>query len=141
MVARLGMSQTCTVEFPMHSFTPEDFLVFVELEGFWDDWCDLGLDDEDLLALQVLIMIQPSRPPVIPGTGGLRKIRFAPARWKSGKSGAIRVCYVFLAEHGVVLLAVPYSKREMDDLSAAHKKAYREIIRAVRNEYSRRPVK
>ncbi len=125
----------------MHAFTPEDLFVFVELDGFWEDWCDLGLGDEDLLALQVLIMMQPSKPPVIPGTGGLRKIRFAPARWKTGKSGAIRVCYVFLAEHGIVLLVVPYSKKERDDLPPAHKKAYRELIRAIRQEYSTRPVK
>jgi hypothetical protein len=121
--------------------TPKDFLVFVELEGFWDDWQDLGLSDDDLLDLQVLIAKQPRMPPVIPGTGGLRKIRFAPARWKRGKSGAVRVCYAFLAEFGAVLLVVPYSKHERDDLSPVHKKAYRELMRRIKYEYSSRPVK
>lgn len=114
--------------YPGHAFKPEDLLTFVEMDGFSDDWKDLGLNDEDLMALQISIMLRPKGAPVIPGTSGLRKVRFAPSGWKTGKSGAIRVCYVHFQEYGVVLLVVAYSKDEADDIPAAYKKAYRELI-------------
>jgi len=89
-----------TLLYPNHELTPEDLLHFVELDEFRDDWEQLGLDVEgDLWALQILIMRNPGGTPVIPETGGLRKMRFAPGRWNTGKSGAVRVCYVYFPDH------------------------------------------
>lgn len=113
-------------------------LTFVELEGFLDDWTDLGLTDTDLHALQAMIMASPSAGKVVKGAGGLRKMRFAPARWRSGKSGAVRVCYVYYPDYAVVLLVVAYSKSERDDLSAADKKFFRRVIGVIDREFSRR---
>src|SRR5665213_2831955 len=41
-------------------------------------WRSEKLRDEDLQALETLIMRNPSGPGIMKGTGGLRKIRFAP---------------------------------------------------------------
>lgn len=70
----------------------------------------MKLTDEDLAALQIAIMCRPRAGDLISGTGGLRKLRFAPGGWKSGKSGALRVCYVFLEKYGMVLLCLAFSK-------------------------------
>jgi hypothetical protein len=115
------------------SFSPEDLLHFVEMPEFTKAWEEMGLDDEDdLLALQLLIMAAPKKPPVIRGTGGLRKMRFAPPRWDTGKSGAARVCYVHFEEVGIVLLVLAYQKNERDDISERGKKVIRQLIADTR---------
>jgi hypothetical protein len=110
------------------------------MEGFAADWKDLGLADDDLMALQVLIMLKPKGCPVVRGTGGLRKMRFSPPKWGRGKSGAIRVCYVFFEEYRMVLLIVAYAKNEADDLSAQQKKDIRKLIARERAELSKRAI-
>lgn len=120
------------LRYPKHIIDPQDFLTFVELDEFIDDWKKLGLnDDEDLFALQIVIMANPEGSPVIEGTGGLRKLRFAPASWKRGKRGSARVCYAYFKEHALALLVTAYSHKEKANLSAKEKqgiKAYLEQI-------------
>ena len=97
-------------------------LNFVELRPFTRRWRELNLDDEgDLAALQLQIMRAPTSAPVIRGTAGLRKMRFAPPSWKTGKSGALRVAHVYFPDFGVVLLAAVYPKNVKADLTAAEK--------------------
>jgi len=124
-----GESHQHTVVYPQHHFDPKDLLTFVEMEGFTKEWHDLGLDDEDdLSALQIMIMMEPHSGPVVRGTGGLRKLRFSPDDWSVGKRGGLRVCYVYFEQFGLVLLVTVYSKTEKDDLSAEGKKAIRQLI-------------
>jgi hypothetical protein len=54
-----------------------DWKRFVEIPYFQSKWNSLGLDDDDLRALQIMLTASPERWPVIAGTGGLRKVRFA----------------------------------------------------------------
>jgi hypothetical protein len=118
--------------------SPEDFLNFVELDQFRDDWEELGLDVEnDLWELQSTIMIDPEGSPVISGTDGLRKLRFAPVDWPKGKSGAVRVCYVYIKEHWLVLLVMAYGKAEKLDLTAAEKKGIKEYIHRIRQSLAK----
>src|SRR5205085_9439991 len=91
-----------TVVYPEHAVLPGDLLRFIELKTFSDAWRELKLDDDDLAALQILIMRNPQGQPGLAGTGGLRKMRFAPARWKRGKSGAARVGYAYLQPYATV---------------------------------------
>src|SRR6185312_7330716 len=77
---------------------------FLHLDLFDEEWSGLGLGDGDLQELQSAILASPERYPVIRGTGGLRKIRFAPSREARGKSGAYRIGYVRFREFGFILL-------------------------------------
>lgn len=118
-----------TLRYPEHQFTPADFVHFVHLDEFADDWERLGLDlEDDLSALEFLIMANPKGAPVVPGTGGLRKLRFAPERWKVGRSGAARVGYAYFEAHWHVLLMVAYGKGEKDDLTPEERKAIKEYL-------------
>lgn len=75
---------------------PEQLLDFVETGAFAARWDSLGLDDEDdLAALQIQIMRDPKRAPVIRGTDGIRKVRFVPPRWRTGKRGLRGCCMSF----------------------------------------------
>jgi len=62
--------------------------VFVELPAFERHRADY-LDDEASLRLQRLLMLNPEAGVVIPGTGGLRKLRFGDER--RGKANVV-VC-------------------------------------------------
>jgi hypothetical protein len=127
------------LRYPRHAIDPQDLLQFVELRQFTDHWARLGLDDEgDLFALQIFIMANPKGAPVIEGTGALRKMRFAPAKWNIGKRGAARVCYAYFEEHGLVLLVMVYDHKEKDNLSAVEKKGIKRYLEQINHYLSTR---
>ena len=121
----------------MDPFKPEEWLRFVRFPAFTRDWERLGLDDTALQALETEILRDPTRPPVIRGTGGLRKIRFAAPGSGRGRSGAYRVCYVDFPEFGTVALVVVFGKNEKDNLTPADRKAIAAAIQAYRAELER----
>lgn len=132
---------------PNRPLKPEDLLTFIELTGFIRDWEDLRLDAEfDLLALQVAIMSQPKGGAVIQGTGGLRKLEFAPPRGlggggrKRGKRNACRVCYVYFEEYHTVLLVTAYAKGRKEDLSNVEKSSIKKVIERIRHRLSSRQL-
>ncbi|MCG8450778.1 MAG: hypothetical protein MI725_14505 [Pirellulales bacterium] len=115
--------------YPQREIGPEDFLHFFQLDEFADDWKSLGFDlEEDLAALEISIMADPEAGKVIPGAGGLRKIRFAKEQDQIGKRKGVRVCYVYFKEHWTVLLVVAYGKHEKGDLSPTEKTAIKGYI-------------
>ena len=116
---------------------PVDLLHFIEMKPFSKTWAALRLGDEVLHALQTKITVDPKLPPVVPETGGLRKMRFSPESWNVGKSGALRVCYVYFEEFQIVLLALVYPKAERLDLTPEEKKALRNLIERQWDAFSR----
>jgi hypothetical protein len=120
-----------------HRIKPEDVVIFVELDDFTNDWQELRFSDDDLHALQLTIMEKPKGAPVVPGTRGLRKIRFAPAKSGKGKSGGSRVCYAYFEEYALVLLVLAYPKSEKDDLSNAEKKAIKKLLEEIEQEFAK----
>lgn len=130
----------CTLVYPEHALSPEDLLNFIETKVFTREWKTLGLSDDDLFALQILLMGGPKRPPVIPGTGGLRKVRFSPPAWRKGKRGALRVCYVYFEEYAIVLLVIVYAKGEKDSLSAREKAIIKRMIEEQEKELAKGPI-
>jgi hypothetical protein len=111
-----------------------DWPRFVQSRFFTKEWDRLGLDDEDLRALELLLMAAPDQPPVIPGTGGLRKIRFAKRGSGRGKSSSYRTCYVYFFEHNLIYLLLVYGKGEKTDLTAAERRMIARIIDEVRED-------
>ena len=118
----------------MEAFKPDDWPRFVRFPAFTRDWERLGLTDRDLRALEVEILKDPDRSPVIRGTGGLRKLRFVEPGAARGKSGAFRICYAVFPEFGTVALAVVFGKSEKDNLTAADRKAVSEVLRDYQAE-------
>ncbi len=122
---------------PKHALDPEDLLNFIETKAFTRKWKNLGLSDDVLFALQIAMMGNPKGYPVVPGTGGLRKLRFSPPEWRQGKRGALRVCYVYFEEHAIVLLVIVYTKREKDTLSAQEKRTIKQMIEQWEKELAK----
>jgi len=118
-------------------FKPEDWPRFVRFPAFTRDWERLGLSDAALRALEIEILKDPTRAPVIRGTGGLRKLRYVEPGAARGKRGAFRVCYAVFPEFGTVALAVVFGKNEKDNLTTADRDAIAAIIGSYRVELER----
>ncbi|HEY8097568.1 MAG TPA: transcriptional regulator, partial [Methylobacter sp.] len=63
------------------------------------------------------LAINPEVGDVIPGTAGLRKVRWA--RQGMGKRGGVRVIYFNRLEEGVIWLLIVYAKAKFDNLPVA----------------------
>ena len=59
------------------------------------------------------------------GTGGVRKIRFAPPSWNMGKSGTTRVCYALFVNIDTVYLLTMFGKNQKANLTADEKASIR----------------
>jgi len=74
------------------------------------------LDDDQLQELQTILLLYPAMGAVIPGSGGLRKLRWVSAG--KGKKGVLRIIYYWvIVDHRIILLHV-YKKNRQEDLSS-----------------------
>ena len=84
------------------------------------------LSDDEYAALQRELMRDPEAGPVIRGTGGVRKLRWAaPGR---GKRGGYRVIYFVRRANGVIWMLTMYPKNVADTIPAHVLKRIREEI-------------
>jgi hypothetical protein len=96
---------------------------FISIGSFDRRWTSLGLDDDDRRALESAIQADPDGPPLLQGTGGLRKLRFAVPGSGRGKSGSYRVGYAHFRQPGIILLMQVWAKNEKSNLSRAERNA------------------
>lgn len=85
------------------------------------------LDDQQFGTIQNMLLEKPAAGDRIPGTGGLRKLR-----WRAegrGKRGGVRVIYFYLEARQVILLLLLYPKNVRDDLSPEQKRKLIEVVR------------
>ena len=80
-------------------------------------------------ALEAAIVANPNAGDVIPGLGGIRKIRFAMGG--KGKRGGGQAIYFLLMADETILMLTAYSKAEQEDLSEAQKTALLKFINEV----------
>jgi putative transcriptional regulator len=62
------------------------------------------------------------------GTGGLRKIRFAPPSRGKGKSGSMRIGYAQYPEFGRIYLVTLFLKKNTDNLSVADRQDIQSVL-------------
>jgi hypothetical protein len=105
---------------------------FIEVPLFSKRWAEIGLGDEELLALQIMLLKDPQSGPVMEGTGGIRKVRF-PLENK-GKSGSVRVCYTDFEELEVTYLITAFTKNEKDNLTNEEKNVLKKLVKALKAE-------
>jgi hypothetical protein len=108
---------------------------FVETAEF-TEWVKEHLSDEALSDLQRELLNAPDIGSVMPGCGGLRKMRVADPRRGKGKRGGARVIYLHVAEANVIFLMDIYGKGEQEDLTANQKK----ILKGLAQSYKRAAI-
>ncbi len=102
------------------------------LPEFEKRWKQMNLNDNDLKRLQSELLFNSQKNPVMKGTGGLRKIRFAFEN--TGKSGSARIVYVDFVIYNTIYLISAYPKNEKDNLSNAERNAIKNIIEKLEEQ-------
>jgi hypothetical protein len=98
------------------------------------------LDDEGFRQLQDALAANPEEGDLIPGAGGVRKLRWADTRRGKGKRGGLRVIYYcFLSDEEIWLLTL-YGKDEASDLSKDEKAQLKRALEAERAARKRREM-
>jgi hypothetical protein len=97
-------------------------VVFVETPIFTRRVADC-LDDDEYAALQGFLAERPEAGKNMPGTGGIRKLRWAGSG--RGKRGGLRVIYFWWMSRDRISMLMIYPKSERDDLTAGQLKQLR----------------
>lgn len=111
-------------------------IAFVELQGFSSVREEHFGGDETFRQLQLWLTNNPKLAPVIPGTGGLRKARWADPSKGTGKRGGLRVIYLFIEEVSMIVLFNVYSKNVVTDLTPEQKRAAAKYARSIREYFA-----
>lgn len=85
------------------------------------------LKDDEYKELQDRLVTNPRAGTVIPGSEGLRKLR-----WRvegRGKRGGIRVIYYYLASDDWIFMLAAYAKGAQADLTAKEVAALKRLVR------------
>lgn len=105
---------------------------FIEVPMFTKKQKKLGLTDDNLRELQNILLKEPKSGDVIQGTGGLRKIRIPLDN--TGKRGGGRAVYVDVEVKETIYFINVYTKNEKDDLTEDEKKAFKAVIKILKEE-------
>ncbi len=84
------------------------------------------LSDEEYRLFQATLLERPDVGKVIPGGGGLRKVRWGLEG--RGKSGGARVIYYWFTVQGIILLLFMYPKNIQENLTQEQLKHLKRII-------------
>ena len=79
------------------------------------------LSEEEYEGLKLFLVLNPESGDMIPGSGGLRKLRWI--RTGTGKRGGVRVIYFLRTSRGEIALLTLYSKSKVGNLPPPYREA------------------
>jgi hypothetical protein len=97
---------------------------------------DKLMDDDERAALILYLAGNPTAGDLIPGTGGVRKLR-----WRlegRGKRGGARVIHFFHSAQSPLFLLTVFAKNERADLSQADRNSFRTLTKLLVDTYGSR---
>ena len=114
----------------------EDFIgtkwfQFVEAPAF-SRFREEYLDDDGFAELQRYLAKNPEAGDMVPGAGGIRKLRWKDPRRGKGRRGGLRVIYYCFLSDQEIWLLTPYDKNEAADLTKAERDQLRRALEAER---------
>jgi len=84
------------------------------------------LPDEEYRQLQEALLMRPEAGKLIPGGGGLRKIRWRIS--STGKRGGLRIIYYWDTPDGTFFMLTVYKKSKQEDLTQSQLKILRKLV-------------
>lgn len=113
----------------MHDHPP---LSVVELPTYAKR-AETRLTAEEAAAVIALVARDPKCGDLIPGGGGVRKVRFGAG--SRGKSGGVRVIYYFHDADNPVFLLTLFAKNEQANLSKAERNELAKLVKLLVDTY------
>lgn len=98
---------------------------FIETPIFTSE-VDQLLSPEEYRGLQLALVLRPEQGALIPGGGGIRKLRWR--RRGSGKRSGIRVIYYWITSEETIYMLFLYPKTRQSDLSERQLKLLRRLV-------------
>lgn len=89
--------------------------------------------DDERAALVDFMARNPESGDLIPGTGGVRKVRWG--RAGSGKRGGVRVIYFYYHMEAPLYLLMAYAKASIKDMTPDQKKAVVTLTGILKQEH------
>lgn len=117
-----------------HNIDMKRMITIIEFPGFLlQVGNSIGADERDEFINY--IARNPEAGDLIPGTGGVRKVRWGSKN--KGKSGGVRVIYYFYDELSPIFLLTAYGKGEKENLTAEQKKQISALAQILKAECKR----
>jgi hypothetical protein len=104
-------------------------VVFIELTPFIE-FREATWTDDELQQLQAFLIRTPDAGDLIPGGGGVRKLRWA--RAGQGKRGGARVIYFWRVAHSQIFLIYGYAKSRNENLDAQQLKFFSNLTKELK---------
>ena len=101
-------------------------MIFVETPIFTRELRGV-LSDDDYRNLQFALLLRPEAGPIIPGSGGLRKVRWSLGA--RGKRGGLRVIYYWDKPKECIYMLLLYSKSRQEDLTQEQLRTLRKLVK------------
>ena len=93
---------------------------------------DRYLDDDGYRELQTYLNEHPESGKIVPGSGGVRKLRWAAVG--RGKRGGLRIIYYLRLARGHIWMLTLYGKNVREDIPAHVLKALKEAIEDAKDD-------
>lgn len=94
------------------------------------------LSEDERESLIAYLSAHPTAGVIIPGTGGVRKLRWK--RQGSGKSGGVRVIYFYHNDQIPLFLLTVFSKAQKVSLHQAERNELAQLTRILKDHYRRK---
>ena len=88
------------------------------------------LSDDAREEMEASIVVAPGQAPIIRGTGGIRKLRWAGSG--RGRRGGIRTIYFYHVGPETICLLTAYAKSDRDDLTPADVKVLSRLVAEIK---------
>lgn len=99
---------------------------FVETPLFTAQVTEL-LSDADYSGLQAALVLRPDTGAIIPGSGGIRKLRWG--REGKGKRGGVRILYYWHVRDDAIYMLLIFSKAHREDVTPRQLKTLRRVVK------------
>jgi hypothetical protein len=101
-------------------------MLFIETPVF-TELVEAYLSHESYVELQRALILRPIAGPVIPGSGGIRKLR-----WRTeygGKRGGLRIIYYWYVSADTFYMLFLYKKNEQEDLTPTQMRSLQRLVK------------
>src|SRR5438105_14420918 len=106
---------------------------FIESWQF-TQWITEHFEDHEYARIQLFLEENPDYGRVMPGCGGLRKLRIADPGRQQGKRGGARLIYLHVPAADRIYMVAGFGKNEKADLPPEGKKMLRDVARKLQAE-------